>query len=64
MPLAPSALLDTLNLLEPLAMPALLVLLLSKDLSNPPTVLLAKKDGLLDTQELLNAPSALMAATN
>jgi len=63
-PLAPSALVVTLSPTEPLAMPALLVLLLLKDLSNPPTVLLAKKDGLPDTQELLNAPSVLTVATN
>jgi len=62
-PLALNALLATLSPTEPSAMPALLVLLLLKDLSSPLTVLLAKKDGSLDMQELLNAQSALMVPT-
>lgn len=64
MPLAQSAPVVTTKLLaEPPATLALLVPLLLKDLSSPPTVPLAKKDGLPDMPVLLNAPSALMVAT-
>jgi hypothetical protein len=62
--LAPSAQGVILNSIEASAMLVLLVLLLLKDLSFPPTVLLVKKDGLPDPQELLNAASALMVLMN
>ena len=62
MQLALNVLVAILRPTEPLVMLALLVPLLSKDLSSPPTVLPVKKDGLPDTQELPNAPSALKVA--